>query len=97
MVGGNFQKPLQPLVAYGYCVFEGVACVDPSNASNGRPTYTNITFSELFVGPCVDRTEVMDKGPDYAAAPFISEFYARATCPYAGAFWGCNDRGAKLR
>ena len=59
MVGGDFQKPLQPLVSYGYCVLEDVSCVDPSKTPNGRPTYANITFSELFVGPCVDRPEVL--------------------------------------
>ena len=50
MVGGDFQKPLQPLAAYGYCVFEDVVCVDPSDASDGRPTYANITFSEFLLG-----------------------------------------------
>ena len=69
MMGGDFQKPLQLLVAYGYSVFEDDICVNSSDAPYGRPTYANITFSELFVGPCVDRSEVVDKGPDYAATP----------------------------
>ena len=80
MVGEDFQKPLQPLVSYGYCVFEDVVYVDPLDASNGKPTYANIKFSELFVGPYVDWPEVMDEGPDYVTAPF-SEFCAGATCP----------------
>ena len=46
----------------------------------GRPNYANITFFELFVGPCIDRPEVMDKGPDYANALF-SEFCVGARCP----------------
>ena len=33
----------------------------------------------------------MDEGPNYAAAPLFSEFYAGATFPYAGTFWGCDD------
>ena len=71
MVGGDFQKPLQLLVAYGYCVFEENVFVDPSDALDGMPTYANITFSEHLAGPCVDRLEVMDEGPDYAAAHFF--------------------------
>ena len=62
MVGRDFQKSLQPFVVYGYCVLEDDACVDPSSVPDGRPNYENITFSELFVGPCVDRLEAMDEG-----------------------------------
>ena len=72
--------PLQLFVANGYHVFEDDVCVDPSYASDGRPTYANITFSELFVGPCVDWPKVMDEGSDYML-PLFSEFCARATCP----------------
>ena len=50
MVGGDFQKSLQPFVAYGYCVFEDDVCVDPSGIPNGRPNFANITFSKLFAG-----------------------------------------------
>ena len=50
MVGGDFQKPLQLLVAYGYCVFEDVVYVDPSDALDGRLTYANITFLEFLLG-----------------------------------------------
>ena len=71
MVGGDFQKPVQLLVAYGYCVFGDDACVDPSDALDGRPVYTNITFSELFVLPCVDLPKVMDEGPNHATTPFF--------------------------
>ena len=92
MVGGDFQKPLQPLVSYGYCMFEDVVCVDPSNASDGRPTYAIVTFSELFVGPCVDWPEVMDEGIDYATAPFFRVMCWDYMPPCAGAFWGCDDR-----
>ena len=55
MMGGDFKKPLQMIAAYGYCVFEDDVCANPSDAPYGRPTYANITFLELFVGPCVDR------------------------------------------
>ena len=80
MVGGDFQKSLQLFVAYGYYVFEDGVCVDPSNVLNGRPNYANITFSELFAGPSVDRPEVMDEGPDYATA-LLSKFCTGARCP----------------
>ena len=97
MVGGDFQKPMQSLIAYGYCVFEDDLCVDLSGASYGRPTFANITFSELFVGPCVDSSEVMDEGPDYAATPFFQSFVLGLCAPCVGAFWGCDNRGEKLR
>ena len=45
MVGGDFQKPLTPLVAYGYCVVEDIVYVDPLDTPDGRPTCANITFS----------------------------------------------------
>ena len=63
---GGFQKSLQLFVVNGYCLFEDNLCVDLSCVLDGRPNYANITFSELFPGPCVDRTEVMDKGPCHA-------------------------------
>ena len=85
-MGGDFQKPLLLLVAYGYCVFEDVVYVDPSDTPDGRPTYANITFSELFVGPCVDRLEVMDEGPDYATAHFFRVMCWGYVPPYSGAF-----------
>ena len=69
MVGGDFQKPLQLLSAYGYCGFEDDDCVNPSDAADGRPTDAIITFSEFFIWPCVDRPKVMDEGPDYVVAP----------------------------
>ena len=50
-------------------VFEDDVYVNPSDAPYGRPTYANITFSELFVGPCAGRSEVIDEVPDYAATP----------------------------
>ena len=77
MVGGDFHKPLQPLVAYGYCMFEDVVCVDPSNAPDGKPTYTIVTFLELFVGSYVDRLKIMDEGPDYATTSF---FFFKVLC-----------------
>ena len=67
-MGGDFQKPMQLLTAYGYCAFEDDIYVNSSDAPYGRPTYANITFSELFVGPFVDQPEVVDEGPDYAVA-----------------------------
>ena len=51
----------------------------PSGVLDGRPNYANITFSELFDGPCVDRPEVMDEGLDYATV--LSKFCARDRCP----------------
>ena len=81
---GGFQKSLQLFVANGYCVFEDDACADLSGVLDGKPNYTYASFLELFVGPCVDRLEVMDEGPDYATA-LLSEFCARARYPpYAG-------------
>ena len=44
MVGGDFQKSLQPFVGYGYCVFEDDTCVDPSSVLDGRPNCGNVTF-----------------------------------------------------
>ena len=76
-MGGDFQKSLQLFSAYGYCVFEDNVSVDPSGVLDGRPNYADIIFSELFVGSCVDRPEVMDEGPDYATA-LLSEFCTRA-------------------
>ena len=69
MTGGDFQKPLQLLAAYGYCAFEDDVCVNSLDAPYGRPTYTNITFLELFTGHCIDQPEVVDEEPDYATAP----------------------------
>ena len=71
MMRGDFQKPLHLLVAYRYYVFEDEACVDPLDVADGRPTDATITFSELFVGPCVDQPEIIDEGPDHAAAPSL--------------------------
>ena len=76
---GDLQMSLQLFVVNGYCVFEDDVCVDPSGVLDGRPNYANITFSRLFVGPCVDRPEVIDKGPGYAVG-LLSRFYARARC-----------------
>ena len=71
MMGGDFQKPLQLLAAYGYYAFEDDLCVNPSNSPYGRPTYANISFSEIFAGPFVDQPEVVDEGLDYPAAPIF--------------------------
>ena len=77
---GGFQKFLQLFVANEYCVFENNVCVDLSGVLDGRLNYANITFSKLFVGPYVDRPEVMDKGLDYAIA-LLSEFWVGVRCP----------------
>ena len=61
-------------------MFEDDVCVDLSGVLDGRPNYTNITFSELFVGPCVDQSEVMDKGSDYATT-LLLEFCTGTRCP----------------
>ena len=87
MVGGDCQKPLQLLAAYGCCVFEDDVCVDPSGVLDGRPKYANIAFSELFDRCRTDRSEVMDEVPDYAIA-FLSKFCARARCPPALVLFG---------
>ena len=86
MVGGLFQKPLHPLVTYGYCLFEDVVYVDPSGAPDRRPTYAIVTFLELFVGPCVDRSKVMDEGPDYATTTFFRVLCWDYVHPCDGAF-----------
>ena len=62
-------------------MFEDDVCVDLPGVLNGRSNYANTTFSGLFVGPCLDRPEVMDKGLDYATA-LLLEFYAEARCPH---------------
>ena len=67
---GGFQRSLQLFVVNGYRVFEDDVYVDLSGVLDERPNNANITFSGLFAGPCVDRLEVMDKGPDYAIAFF---------------------------
>ena len=41
MVGGDFQKSLQLLVSYGYCVFEDDVCVNPAGILGGSK-YQNI-------------------------------------------------------
>ena len=71
MVGGDFQKPLHLPVAYGYCAFEDDVLADPSDATGGRPTDVIITFLEVFIEPCVDRSEVIDEGPDHVIAPYL--------------------------
>ena len=43
-------------------MFEDVVCVDLSGAPYGRLIYTNITSSELSVGPSLGRLEIMDEG-----------------------------------
>ena len=82
MVGGDFQNSLQLFVAYGYCMFKGDVCFDPSCVLVGMPNYANITFLELFVKPCIDWPKVMNEGPNYAIV-LISEFCAGARCPPA--------------
>ena len=77
---GGFQNSLQLFVVNGYCVFEDDVSVDLSGVLDSRPNYANVTFSKLFVGPCVDRPEVMDEGHDYSTA-LLLEFYAEARCP----------------
>ena len=76
---GSFQKSLQLFVVNEYCVFEDDVCVDLLVVLNGRPNYANITFSKLFAGPCIDRSEVMDMGLDYDYA-LLPEFWAGARC-----------------
>ena len=73
---GGFHKSLQLFVANGYYLFEDDVCVD----LDGKTNHANVPFSKLFVGPFIDRSKVMDEGPDYAIS-LLSEFYARARCP----------------
>ena len=67
---------------------------NPSDAPYGRPTYAKITFLELFIGPCIDRPEVVDERPDYAAAPGFGVLCWGYVAPCASVLDG---RGAKLR
>ena len=56
---GGFQKSLRLFVANGYCVFEDDICINLSGVLDEKPNYVNVPFSKLFIGPCVDRPEVM--------------------------------------
>ena len=47
-------------------MFEDDVYVDLSSVLDGKPNYANFPFSKLFVRPCVDRPEVVDKVIDYA-------------------------------
>ena len=51
-------------------MFEDDVCVAPLGVLEGRRNCENIIFLRLFVGPCIGRLEVINKGPDYAAAFF---------------------------
>ena len=44
-------------------------CLSLMDIVKRRPIDAIVTFSELFVGPCVDLSEVIDEGSDHAAAP----------------------------
>ena len=59
---GSFPRSPQLFVVNGYCMFEGDVYVNLSSVLDGRLNYANITFLGLFVGPRVDRPEVIDKG-----------------------------------
>ena len=61
-------------------MFKDDVCVDLSGVLDGKPNYAKVSFSELFVGPCVDRLKVMAEGLDYATA-LLLEFCARVRCP----------------
>ena len=61
-------------------MFEDNVCVDLSGILDGKHNYAKLPFSKLFVGPCVDRLEVMVEGLDHVTA-LLSEFYASASCP----------------
>ena len=76
----GFQKSLQLFVANGNYVFKDDVCVDLSGVLYGKPNYANVPFSKLFVGPYVDRPEVMAEGPDHVTT-LISEFCASVSCP----------------
>ena len=39
-----------------------------SGVLDGKPNYANIPFLGLFARPCVNWSEVMAEGPDYATA-----------------------------
>ena len=58
-------------------MFEDDVCVDLSCVLDRKPNYANIPLLELFDGPCIDRPEVLDGGPDYVTALF-TKFLARA-------------------
>ena len=69
-------------------------CVIPSDAPYGRPTYANTPLSELFVGPCIDRSKVLDKVHDYSVAPVVRVLCWGYVPLYASIL---DDRSAKLR
>ena len=78
-------------------MFKDDVCVDLSGVLYGKPNYANVPFSKLFVGPCVDRPEVMAEGPDHVTT-LLSEFCASVSCPpYVGALWSCSGQGIGLR
>ena len=52
---GGCQKSPQLFVINGYYVFEDDIYFNLLGVLDRRPNYDNISFLELFVGPCVDR------------------------------------------
>ena len=62
----------------------------------GLPTAI-ITFSEPFVGPYVDRPEVIDEGCDHAATPSFGVMCRGYVPPYAGILWGCDVEAQSRR
>ena len=77
---GGFQKPLQLLVAYGYCVFEYDICVDLPDVLDGKPNYANAPLSEFVARACVDIPEVLDGKHGYTDS-LLPKFFIRARCP----------------
>ena len=87
MMKGDFQKSLQLLVAYGYCVFEEDACVNLSGVLDRKPNYDNALFSKLFTRPCIGWPGIMNEGLSYATA-LLSELCVGASCPPVSASFG---------
>ena len=71
-------------------MFEDGVCVDLSGVLDGRPNYANITFAGLFARPCIDRREVMDKGPDYAAGLPLESYVGARSPPVLAPFGGAT-------
>ena len=48
----------------------GLGSDSPNGSGHERGAIASVPFSELFVWPCGDRSEVTDEGPDCATSLF---------------------------
>ena len=63
-MGGDFQKPLQLLSAYGYCAFKNNICGDRPEILDGMPDSSNPLLLEFFDNRRCPPTLVDDKAID---------------------------------